>query len=362
MQEFQEISHTGGKIAFLHDPDQGTAIQITHSNPWAATLHQVCVSFDGEILDFVPIGGIGRVIPYPQPSMLAFVISDREGFFGRRCPQCKSYFRSNFLTSRTVCPYCGHRDKGVEFLTENQIQFIGNFCNTYLEAHREGETVTIDLDALVDQLPGNKPGWVYKEERQQSQHKCTQCRCLYDILGDYGVCPFCGQPNFAQVISKKLNDLAAKFEDVDENVADRHEREVEWEKLTRCVSEFEALANTMRTHLLQLPATPRRKADLSRLSFQRIIQAAERIEQWYGIEILYGVSQEDREFLNKMFNRRHIFTHNAGRVDQEYIDNTGDTSVRLNQVIRFRSREIKRLIPLIRTCSKNLIERFESLK
>jgi hypothetical protein len=62
-----------------------------------------------------------------------------------------------------------------------------------------------------------------------------------------------------------------------------------------------------------------------------------------------------------MFNRRHIFVHNAGKVDQEYIDNTNDKSARLNQVIRFESREIKRILPLVRKCALNLIKGFESM-
>ena len=361
-EEFQEIAHTGGKITFLHDPEQGTAIQIQHSNPWAASMHQVCVSYVGEVLDFVPAGGIGRVIPYPQHSILAFIISDREGLFGRKCPECESYFRSSFLTSKTTCPYCGHKGKGVEFLTKNQLQFIGQFCNSFIEAHTKGKTIEIDLDELTKELSENKPGWVYTEERQQSKHSCQECRCVYDILGDYGVCPSCGTSNFQSVVDEKFDALEAQLKEADENITDRHEREVEWEKLTRCVSEFEALANIVRSHLMRLPLISKRRAELSRISFQRILNASEQIEQWFGIGILHDISDKDREFLNKMFNRRHVFTHNAGRIDQEYIDNTGDTSVRINQVIRLRSREIKRLIPLVLLCAQNLVTGFHDLK
>lgn len=260
-----------------------------------------------------------------------------------------------------MCPYCGKKDEGVEFLTQNQLQFIGNFCQAFVEAQTKGETITIDLDALINKLSENKPGWVYSEERQQSKHQCTECNCTYDILGDYGVCPSCGRPNFPRVINAKLDDLEAQLKLADETITDRDEREVEWEKLTRCVSEFEALANTIRQHLLQLPAIPKRKADLANLSFQRILGAAQRLEQWYGFDILKGTSEEDKQFLNLMLNRRHVFTHNAGRVDQEYLDNTGDTSVRLNQVIRLRSREIKRVLPLVRACSLALIDGFSAI-
>ena len=361
IEEFEEIAHTGGKITFVHHPGQGTAVKIEHCNPWAASLHQVCISFEGEILDFVPFGGIGRVIPYPQPSILAFLISDKEGLFGRQCPECNSYFRSNFLTSKTTCAYCGHQNRGVEFLTKNQLQFIQQFCYSFIEADTTQQTIEVNLDDLINGLDENQPGWVYTEERQQSKHTCSNCRCIYDILGDYGVCPCCSRPNFRSIVVRKFDEFEQQFIDVDTNITDRHEREIEWEKLTRCVSEFETLANTVRMQLLKIPLIPHRRAALSRVGFQRIINSSEQIENWFGIKILEGLTDDDRSFLNKMFNRRHVFTHNGGRVDQEYLDNTGDVSVRINQVIRLHSREIRRLIPMVRQCAINFVGGLESL-
>jgi hypothetical protein len=62
-----------------------------------------------------------------------------------------------------------------------------------------------------------------------------------------------------------------------------------------------------------------------------------------------------------MFNRRHILTHNAGRVDQEYLDRASDAEVQLHQKIVVRSREIARLIPLMKVMATNLFERYESI-
>jgi hypothetical protein len=56
------------------------------------------------------------------------------------------------------------------------------------------------------------------------------------------------------------------------------------------------------------------------------------------IDLLKNVSKADTDFLNKMFNRRHILVHNARRVDQEYLHRTGDSSVRFHEKIVVRSR------------------------
>ena len=362
MEEFQEIELSGGRIEFKKGPEGGVSIGHRSANPWPLSMFQVCVSFDGKILGTVPFGGIGQVIPYPQPSLLAWVISDRHGMFGRRCPKCQSYFRTDACPGDHFCPYCGHSGKSTHFLTSNQLKYIEKFCNSFIEAHDGDRDVILDLDNLAKELPENKPQWLYSEEMQQNSYRCAHCKTKYDILGEYGLCPQCGRPNLAAVFTARLDALEKEFQEAEATLTDRHEREVEWEKLTRCVSEFESMANQLRSYLLRYPATPERKAALRPLAFQNILKANDALRDWYGFEILERVSDVDRRFLHIMFNRRHVFTHNAGRVDQEYLDNTGDNTVRLNEVLRVRSKEIRRLIPLVRDCGIRLICSYESIE
>jgi len=289
------------------------------------------------------------------------LLSDKEGLFGQSCPKCDSYFRSDAISGTTTCPYCGQTDKGIEFLTKNQLKFLDHFCGSFITAHNEKQSIILDLDEILNNMDGNSPEWIYPEERQQTKKKC-ECRCVYDILGDYGVCPSCSRANFKEIITEKFDSLEAQFNEINGTVTDRSDREVEWEKLTRCVSEFEALANNLRIHLIKIPATPKRKSDINRLSFQRIMNCSSAIKSWFDIDIFKGIKTEEQEFLNKMFNRRHVFTHNGGRIDQEYINNTGDTTVRINQTIKFKSKEIKRLIPLVRKCSDNFVAGYDSIK
>jgi hypothetical protein len=62
-----------------------------------------------------------------------------------------------------------------------------------------------------------------------------------------------------------------------------------------------------------------------------------------------------------MFNRRRLFVHRAGRVDQQYLDNSGDAEAKLNQVFRLKSNMIGRLIPLLQTASRNVVVAIESI-
>ena|SRR6266480_2186458 len=111
----------------------------------------------------------------------------------------------------------------------------------------------------------------------------------------------------------------------------------------------------------QLPLTPTRRKEVEQISFQQILRADELLHGFFGIELLKGITDTDRKFLNKIFNRRHILTHNAGRVDQEYLDRTLDSSVRLHQKIVVKSREIRRLLPLLKIMATNLFCGYESI-
>lgn len=361
-EEFQEIYLSGGKFELKKCPDGRVSVEYHSLNPWPMAMFQVCVSLDGKVLDMVPFGGIGQVVPYPQPSLVACVLSDRHGMFGRRCPECHSYFRTDACFRQRFCPYCGYSGQSIQFLTENQLSYISAFCNSVLDTQRGDHAVILDLDQLVADLPQNRPQWVYSEEQQQNSYTCGGCRAKYDILGEYGLCPQCGKPNLADVFQAKMEEFDRHFSDADKALSDRHERETEWEKLTRCVSEFESMGNQLRAYMQRFPATLHRRNAVKALTFQNVLKVNDCLREWYGFEILEGVSEADRRFLNVMFNRRHVFTHKAGRVDQEYLDNTGDTTVRLNQVLRVRSKEMRRLIPLVRECGLRLIRGYESIQ
>lgn len=358
-KEFQEIAHAGACVKFVRENGEVTGIEVSGIGAGIRAF-QLLASGDGEIRSKVRFQGyMPNGPPPPEALVPVWMISDEEGLFGRTCPECRSYFRTNCLSEHTRCPYCGHLNDCLAFTTRNQQEFITQYCRLFIETLEQENEVIVDLNEV--RLAENKPTWLYAEERQQNRFDCKNCGTTVDVLGDYAGCPKCGRRNYRETIEAKLDDLERQFQTASENLADRHDREVEWEKLLRGVSEFEVMAKDLRAQLLRLPATPRRKSDLGNLSFQRILRANECLSNWFGIEILKDISDDDREFMDKMFNRRHVFTHNAGRVDREYLDNTGDKTVRLNEVIRLRSKEIKRLIPLIRQGANNLIEGYETI-
>jgi hypothetical protein len=363
--EFKEIAHCGGKITFIFSPPESVSCRIVHSGrKGKAAMFQLGISLDGQRLQYWPLVGMDTRPPAPpSPMVPAFIFSDSDGFFGRSCPACKSYFRTTRPAEKLVCPYCGHRDWNVAFTTGNQLAFVNKFRESFVSAFKNKQSIEIDLDCFMDELPANKPGWMYAEQKQQNTFACPNCKTGYDILGEYGCCPACGKRNSLSVFERELRSAERLFQKADNELKNQADRGLEWERiLTRCVSDFEAMARDIQAQLLLFPATVRRKNDIRGISFQNILKAHDSITNWCGFELLPRFSDDDRKFLNRMFNRRHLLTHNAGRVDQEYLDNTGDRGVRLNQKIRVGSNEIKRLFPLLRKIAENFFNGFESIK
>src|ERR1035438_6059664 len=95
MPEFKDkIPAAGGKVEYLYDPQRGIAARI--SGTGFRAIYQVALSVDGrDLLATVSAGGIGSTSIYPQPSVLAFVQSDEQGMWGRNCPTCEKYFRTD---------------------------------------------------------------------------------------------------------------------------------------------------------------------------------------------------------------------------------------------------------------------------
>jgi hypothetical protein len=110
-----------------------------------------------------------------------------------------------------------------------------------------------------------------------------------------------------------------------------------------------------------LPCTPKRRKELCELSFQTPITAAARLKEWCGFDILDGLDEDERAFVQRIFNRRHLFTHSGGRVDAEYLEKSGDTSVRLNEVVRVSSKEVRRIISLVNKMASNLLDAYDSI-
>jgi hypothetical protein len=366
--EFQEIAHCGGKVIVTVATDangqRGVSFGVEGSTPHPAAWFAVYALPQGIPVAMIQLGGISQPWnPPPYPDCLpVFIGSDSHGLFGHRCPTCKGYWRSKAVPAlwNLTCPYCGVSSETHQFLTPGQRRFVEAVCElTVKAAHADADgKLVIDLDQVADQVAktGERPSFYYTEQTQQNRYTCGACGEVDDILGRYGYCSCCGTRNDLQELTQTVETINAKT----------RERIKAGEPLEAAVpdvvSAFDSVARQYAKQLAKwVPMKPERRASLEGALFHNVTKRAEDIKAWFGIDLFERLDANDVAFVCLMFHRRHVYEHNGGEVDQKYLDDSGDTSVRLKQALRETPDSVFRTTRLIFRMARSLHEGFHEL-
>lgn len=361
-EDFREIGHSGGKITFTIKTDadgrQGYQIGVRSSRPVPVVMIAVYAIAQGIPVGTIQLGGIGTPWnPPPFPGCYPVMIqSDSQGKFGHHCPQCDGYWRSGPWPR--VCPYCNCHAEGYQFLSKAQLHFVKHYCDVLMDALdrvEEGEVV-IDMDEVADAAgrdATDRPAFFIAEESQQHKFNCRTCDDFNDILGRFGYCSLCGT----------RNDLA-EFED--KTVIAIRERLNAGAPPQDCVRDAVAAFDTFVAQYVkqlaeQVPMTARRVNRLTKYSFHHLDEVRAILCDWFDIELCAGIKDNEIAKVSLMFYRRHIYEHNGGEVDQKYLDNSGDTTVRLKQVIRETQEGAHALLGSLLKMARNLHAGFHEL-
>ena len=148
-------------------------------------------------------------------------------------------------------------------------------------------------------------------------------RQLHIALRGYGVfafCPDCGLHNSLQILSKNL-ELAVKMLDMAATAeADLASRLIE-NALEDCVSAFDGFGREVcRVHARK--STDPAKAE--KISFQNLEGARQNLSVLFNIDLAAGLASDEWKAAVQGFQKRHLFAHKMGVVDEEYIRRTGD--------------------------------------
>lgn len=356
--EFEEIGHSGGRITFHIVTDaagnEGYQMSYTSSRPVPSVLIGVyALVQSGVPVATYNVAGSGRP-PFPG-CVSVMMASDSEGKFGHHCPACNGYWRSGPWPN--VCPYCDAHLPAHEFLSHAQHRYVRHYCKVFLDAMSDDDArdVTIDMDAVADAAgsAGEKPAFYVSEESQQHKFNCQACEEFNDILGRFGYCSLCGT----------RNDLM-EFEDrIVPAVRDRLNGGV---SPSDCVRDGVAAADTFVAQYAkalahEVPMIERREKRLTGSRFHDLVEVRGVFVQYFGIDICAGMKDDEIEFATRMFHRRHVYEHNGGEVDERYLKESGDTTVRLKQHIRETQQDGHRLLNSLVKLARNLHKGFHEV-
>jgi hypothetical protein len=360
-QEFHEIAHCGGQI-IIHvstDPEGKRGYQITlqGSRPVPMATYSIYALRQGVPVADLNMGGVGS--PFPPPPVPGcvpvFISSDSEGKFGFQCPRCRQYWRAS--GGAGVCPYCGVRGERFQFLSDAQRDYVAKYCellNNALAAKDDGDYV-IDMDAVADATGKDveKPPFYYAEESQQKKFTCTSCGAFNDVLGRFAYCSACGTRNdleeFEEVIVPEIrNDLNAGG--------------VASECLKRLGSAFDTFVGQYANQLISnVPMRSARRERIRKMRFHDLAATRRELSGGFDIDICERVSDTDVAKATRLFQRRHVYEHNGGEVDEKYIKDSGDTSVRLKQIIRETQQSVHEFANILVAMARNLHNGFHDI-
>lgn len=244
---------------------------------------------------------------------------DEKGYTGRECPSCGKYFKivfdTDLPTTDIMCPYCRHKDDVKEFITRDQAEYAGSIAASEVFT-KFAEDLRKSLQSLnnfkLSKIPIKFPLKHYEEKTLETNVKCDNCCLNFSIYGVFSDCPYCGQLNAKVIFDKSIETSIKKLEWYKNESLDPSIRnDLPKDALNGGVSAFDALGKALMTKH-GIPSKPRNL-------FQNIDALNDFLYSTFKKHIADYISEENFHFLFKMFQVRHIYEHNAGVIDNNFI-------------------------------------------
>jgi len=127
--------------------------------------------------------------------------------------------------------------------------------------------------------------------------------------------------------------------------------------LEDCVSLFEGFLKVIYANRLRERCDAKeysRKIAQLHNSFQNLSKARQIFQEDLNIDILSGISQEDLNFMELQFAKRHVITHNLGLVDEKFRKQASSWQT-TGQDVGLDASDIEKLLNLIEEVFKHVM-------
>jgi sarcosine oxidase delta subunit len=307
--------------------------------------------------------------------------SDAEGMFGRQCQntKCKKYFKVKaedylgFGGDRFSCPYCGATGHPNLFITEDQLnyaksvaaqQVLQPFLKQLKNIEKEHEIgAFISLGIKVDvREPVIRQ---YFEKQSRRTITCEKCQGTYSVYGVSFYCPFCGPREPFAVFNENMDAIKRSLNI--ENVLNEDKHLVQTGVILKLHEEgfFDILSEKMLDAIITSFETycKNKYADkMARLhplssyqewlkkagnKFQNLDRAEQLLQDDLGFSIEEKLLDTEKKTLLKALQKRHVFVHNSGIIDETYVKATQESYSFIGKKVTVEKREMEELLSII---------------
>ncbi len=154
---------------------------------------------------------------------------------------------------------------------------------------------------------------------------CKKYKTSYAFNGYVHRCPVCYIENPREI----LEFIVCKAEKA---IKENHSRDELIQLLSNIVSAFDGVMR----RCYEIHMANKNIVNYKTPSFQNITSVKDKLADLIRIES----TVDDWHKFVKVFQKRHLFVHSLGVVDQKYIDKTGDTTVSVGKQVSLNSEEV----------------------
>ncbi len=293
-------------------------------------------------------------------NILTFKISipHTNGFFGREChnPECKRYFKiyQGNLKDDMHCPYCGNLFHKNQLWTKEQLHYAQENAIEESKAHVINELDKIFKDALGKNTSKRHSGMFtlsasYKsagpylkqyiqpphEQAVDTELQCSRCAAMFQILGIFGFCPICRQDNII-IYDTNITILLQEISEAkNKDKALRH-------AYNDLVATFEDFCKK-KNHTEQ------------KYNFQDLNTVHKFFKKVINKDIFDGVQSNELLTIKRLFQKRHAYQHNKGKIDRKYLLIIPEDAAFLNKDAVLSLEEFKEATEVLRKMLLNVI-------
>ncbi|ULQ61027.1 hypothetical protein K7I13_07180 [Brucepastera parasyntrophica] len=276
---------------------------------------------------------------------------DDNGFIGRECLECERYFKlkpgTGLPTKHCHCPYCDYEGDGNTFWTKAQIEYaqsvaLNQVINKYLQPsfdklnktfkdlERKSRNSLIKFKFKVSNEKLELPIKYYNEKELETYIVCDSCGLEFAVYGVFARCPDCAELNAFLIYDKSLDITEKKlFIFLKPEIPNDIRMDSYKFILFDCISAFDGLGKELRKKVQNIfPERPK-----------NIFQNLNALDDCTGNII--SNSHSNYQFIFKMFQVRHIYEHNMGVIDEDFIKKLDGYSDKLGMRYNLSEDEIK---------------------
>ena len=207
-----------------------------------------------------------------------------------------------------------------------------------------------NITVRIKRSPAYIPIKRYQEKKLETAVTCDKCGCEFAIYGVFASCPYCKNLNALTVFKKSIEAAKKRITLIESiNSGDELEGTLLEDALSGGVSAFDALGKFLRSRFPQI--FPEKPKNL----FQNLTSLDSCLRENLETSLTDILGEERHGIIVKMFQVRHIYEHNLGVIDEDFIRKLPEYSSQKGRIYTLEADETSEFLDVLLKTGRTLI-------